>query len=155
MRAAEQARWAGADAQARMGSPRWRRPARYASLSSPLPHVALIASTCDTGVPTVRALVGKGMQLLRENMRSSPADVLLYFRQSEKKFVCRERYTQLREGGRPEPLLHCRFFLGIAPPADAPTPAHYHNLKYGIAVMCDWWGSRDYDSDHTLTLRNP
>ena len=60
---------------------------------------ALIASTCDTGVPTVRALLGKGMQLLRKNMRRSPADVLLHLRQSEKKFVCRERYTQLREGG--------------------------------------------------------
>ena len=98
-RAAEQARRAGADAQARVGSPRWRRPARHAPLSSPLSHVALVASTCDTGVPTVRALVGKGMQLLRKNMRRSPADVLLHLRQSEKKFVCRERYTQLRKGG--------------------------------------------------------
>ena len=67
--------------------------------------VIALASCCAhcqhlrTGVPTVRALLGKGMQLLRKNMRRSPADVLLHLRQSEKKFVCRERYTQLREGG--------------------------------------------------------
>ena len=82
--------WAHLVGGGRPDTPRCHRPClMLRSLPAPATRVYV----------TVRALLGKGMQLLRKNMRRSPADVLLHLRQSEKKFVCRERYTQLRKGG--------------------------------------------------------
>ena len=64
-----------------------------------LPHVALVASTCDTSVPTVRAVVGKGMQLHEIYLRSPLAEVYIPLRQPERKIVSGERYTLMRKRG--------------------------------------------------------
>ena len=64
-----------------------------------LPHVALVASTCDTSVPTVRAVVGKGMQLHEIYLRSPLTEVYIPLRQPERKIVSGERYTLMRKRG--------------------------------------------------------
>ena len=110
-----------------MGSPRKRRSAIYAPKSSTLHHLALGTANCDTGVPTVRAHLGAGMQIVETYPRTPRAMVSCPLRQPEMKMLGCERYTQLRmRAGEP-----CRPFVAShtedQTPVDAPTrsePSH-------------------------------
>ena len=104
-----------------MGSPRKRWSAIYAPKSSTLHHLALGTANCDTGVPTVRAHLGAGMQIVETYPRTPRAMVSCPLRQPEMKMLGCERYTQLRmRAGEP-----CRPFVAShtedQTPVDAPT----------------------------------
>ena len=87
-------------------------------------HLALGTANCDTGVPTVRAHLGAGMQIVETYPRTPRAMVSCPLRQPEMKMLGCERYTQLRmRAGEP-----CRPFVAShtedQTPVDAPTQLH-------------------------------
>ena len=127
------------------GSPRRRRPPRYAPNSSTLLYLALGTSTCDTDVPTVGAHLGVGMQVFNTSTLIPCGRGSIHLRQPEMKMFGCERYIEQRKRGQKalSPIVASPYrswailrLHQLKPSVDAGVVGNTGSLGIGASLQC-------------------